>query len=151
VINPAEIVDALVVLLRGIPELVDSVGGDEEKIFAYVDQYPQNVNLPRAIHVMPSPAVMVAYQDWGEGSFGAGQPINHRLTIYVRPAVESSYSDMTAILVNGIPSGQPLSLINATIKDGLDPMKIEGRCGRQLDAEGVEFWELNISFNEKWG
>jgi hypothetical protein len=41
VINPAELVDNLVALLREHPELVAEMDGDEQRIFAYHDQYPK--------------------------------------------------------------------------------------------------------------
>lgn len=150
-IKPTDIADALVALLRAIPDLVDEMGGDEQRISAYPDVYPYNVDLQKAVHDMPSPSILIAYRDWGEGSMGKGQPINHLLTIFLRPGAESSYSDLTTLLINGIPAGQPLAMINAEVHADLDPMRIEGRCGRQQDAEGVEYWELNISLNEKWG
>ena len=150
-IKPSNIVSALTALLRKIDDLVEAMGGDESRIVAYDDIYPQNVNLPHAIHEMPSPSILVVYQDWGVGADENGQPINHRLTIYIRPAADSSYSDLTSMFINGIPADQPLQLINITVLDDLDPMQIEGRCSRQLDEEGVEYWELNITFNEKWG
>ncbi len=77
--------------------------------------------------------------------------MGHRLTIYVKPATDSSYSDLTALLVNGIPAGQPLPLIRAKIHGDLLPMRVEGECGREVDADGVEYWTLNVSFIEKWG
>lgn len=146
-VNPSEIVSSLVSLLKTIPDLVELLGNNSERIYAYLDIYPQNVNLQKAVHDMESPSVMVAYQDWGI----EGGPIIHHLTIYMRPGTDTSYSDMTLLFVDGVPAGSPVALINASIHDDLDLMRIEGRCARQLDSEGVEFWQLDISLNEKWG
>ena len=44
-INPAELVDNLVALLRDIPELVAEMEGDAERIYAYHDQYPKRASL----------------------------------------------------------------------------------------------------------
>ena len=54
-INPAEITNSLVSLLREIPELVAEVGGDPERIFAYHDLYPKRVSLELAKYQMPAP------------------------------------------------------------------------------------------------
>ena len=40
-IDTSVLVDNLVGILRDIPELVDEVGGDPQRIFAYHDQYPK--------------------------------------------------------------------------------------------------------------
>ncbi len=150
-IAPMAVRDALVTALRGLPELVLQMQGEAERIRGYEDIYPQNTNLPVAIQGMVPPSILVAYQAWGPAESGGGQPMGHRLTIYVKPATGSSYSDLTALLVNGIPAGQPLPLITATIHSDLDPMRVEGECGREVDADGVEYWTLNVSFIEKWG
>lgn len=150
-IVPSALVAALVAKLRLVPELVTGMGGDATRIYGYLDVYPQNTNRMKAVHSMPSPAVMVCYDDWGEGSMGPGAPINHSLSIYVRPADGAAYADLTTYLVAGVPAGQTLAMCNVTILDDLDLMRIEGRCGPSLDEEGIEFCSLKISFNEKWG
>ncbi|MBX5496672.1 MAG: hypothetical protein IRZ15_15160, partial [Bryobacteraceae bacterium] len=61
-IDTAALVDNLVALLRDIPELVAEMGGDEQKIFAYHDQYPKRASLAAAIHEMPAPGIMAAWQ-----------------------------------------------------------------------------------------
>ncbi len=150
-IAPTEVRDALVAALRAVPELVAQMKGDAGRIAGYEDVYPQNTNLPAAIYGMVQPSILVAYEAWGAAEFGGGQPMKHRLMVCVKPATDTSYSDLTALLVNGVPAGQPLPLITTTIHDGLDPMRVEGECSRELDADGVEYWTLNVSFIEKWG
>src|SRR5579885_2439381 len=61
-INPAELVDNLVALLRSIPDLVAEMDGDPKRIYAYHDQYPKQASLAQAIHTMPAPAVMAVWQ-----------------------------------------------------------------------------------------
>jgi len=70
-INPAELVDALVEKLRAIPELVLEMEGDPQRICAYHDLYPKRVSLPLAIYEMPVPSILVAWQGTTPGSFGA--------------------------------------------------------------------------------
>jgi hypothetical protein len=40
-INPAELVDNLVAMLRSIPDLVAEMDGDPKRIYAYHDHYPK--------------------------------------------------------------------------------------------------------------
>ena len=83
-INPAEITNSLVALLRDIPELVEDLGGDAERIFPYHDSYPQKVSLALAIYQAPSPSIMVAWQGGGLGSFGGFEAYKHRFSIFLR-------------------------------------------------------------------
>jgi hypothetical protein len=151
VIDPEDLVAELVALLQAIPELVTAMGEDATRIYGHADQYPQNVNLARAVHGALSPSVMVAYRGFGPGSMGAGQPIKHAITLYVRPGINGSCSAIGKLLIDGVPAGQPLPMVSATVDDDLDPMFLEGNYESQEDAEGVEYWQLNISFNQKWG
>ena len=54
-IDPSEIVNNLVGMLRDIPALVTEVGGDAARIYAYHDSYPKNISLTHALHQMASP------------------------------------------------------------------------------------------------
>jgi hypothetical protein len=148
---PADVVDLLVAQLRAIPDLVTELGGDPGVISAYVDVYPSATNLPKAVTTMRSPSILVVYDSWGIGSGDSSHPFNHRVEIYMRPRDGGSYSRLSSLLVNGTPDGQPLPMINVQMNPDLLPMAIEGRCTRELDSEGVEYWLLSISFNETWG
>jgi hypothetical protein len=150
-IEACEIVNSLIDLLRDIPELVDEVSGDENRIYAYDDRYPQNENLRKAIHSMKSPSIMVAYRSFGPGSMDEGQPINHKIEICARPGMNRSCHEIGRLLVDGVPKNQPLPMFTITVLDDLDPMVLETDWEPQEDAEGMEFWMLTISFNEKWG
>jgi hypothetical protein len=68
-INPAELVDALVEKLRAIPELVAEMEGDPERIHAYHDLYLKRVSLPLAIYEMPVPSIQRATDEQGSGYF----------------------------------------------------------------------------------
>ena len=64
-IDTSDLVDNLVAVLRDIPELVEEMGGDPERIFAYHDQYPKRSSLAHAIHQMPAPSIMAVWQGTG--------------------------------------------------------------------------------------
>jgi hypothetical protein len=57
VIDPSEIVDNLVDLLRDIPELLQLMGGEEDRIYAYHDLYPEKVSLEEAKAQLKSPGM----------------------------------------------------------------------------------------------
>ena len=69
-IDPSELVDSLVAMLRDIPELVLEMDGLADRIYAYHDQYPKRASLANAIHSMPAPGIMAVWQGTAPGSFG---------------------------------------------------------------------------------
>jgi hypothetical protein len=153
-INPAEIIDALVSLLRDIPELVDEVGGDPERIFAYHDRYPRNVSLEMARYEMPSPSVMVAYQGTGPGSFGTSEVWKHEISISLRAreeadegAAPAGYYRLFRLITKGVPASVNQSLNNATVHASCQPMDTPA-MRRQTDAAGVDYFEIAMSFTE---
>jgi hypothetical protein len=145
-IKPANIMDSLVALLRGIPELIEAMDGDEERIYFYDDTYPMGVNFHRALQQLPSPGIMVRYRSISESQ--AGWKFAHNLTLYARPKVEASYSNLIYSILTGIPEGQTFALIDMSICDGLNPLRIEGEFAPQVDEEGVEYLEMNIRLEE---
>src|SRR5450759_4216772 len=83
-IDPSEIVDELITLLRDIPEMVVEMSGDAERIYAYHDQYPKKSSLAQAIHQMPAPGIMAAWQGTAPGSFGGVDVWKHHVTLFLR-------------------------------------------------------------------
>jgi hypothetical protein len=111
-INPAELVDSLVALLRDIPELVTEMNGDEQRIFAYHDQYPRRASLAAAIHEMPAPGIMAAWQGTQPSSFGGVDVWRHQVTLYLR-ARETfdgdppcGYYRLFRLISKGVPSAE---------------------------------------------
>ncbi len=154
-INPAEIVDALVGLLRDIPDLVDEVGGDEERIFAYHDRYVGNVSLETAKYQMAAPSVMVAWQGTRPGSRGQFTTWKHDFSISLRAKEETSdppdgYYRLYQLIVKGVPAtlgdGQPM--IYATVHASCLPMDDIPPIERRTDAAGVDYFEISMSFTE---
>jgi hypothetical protein len=152
-INPAELVDNLVALLRAIPDLVAKMDGDPERIYAYHDNYPKRSSLAQAIHNMPAPAVMAVWQGTAPGSFGNVDVWKHQVTLYLR-ARETDESDPPAayyrlfrLITKGVPEGSDVPMLNATVHPSCYPMDLP-QIQRQTDAEGLDYFEVVISFTE---
>jgi len=109
-INPAELVDNLVALLRDIPELVAEMGGDEQRIYAYHDQYPKRPSLAAAIHEMPAPGIMAGWQGTQPSSFGGVDVWRHQVTLYLRARETfdgdppTAYYRLFRLITKGVPS-----------------------------------------------
>jgi len=152
-INPAELVDNLVAMLRAIPDLVAEMDGDPERIYAYHDQYPKKASLAQAIHTMPAPAVMAVWQGTAPGTFGTADVWKHQVTLYLR-ARETFDGDPTTgyyrlfrLITKGVPTGSDVPMLNATVHPSCYPMDLP-QIQRQTDAEGLDYFEVPITFTE---
>jgi hypothetical protein len=152
-VDSAEIVNALVTLLRDIPDLVEAVGGDETRIYAYQDRYPKNVSLEMAKYQMPAPGIMVAYQSTVPGSFGGFEAWKHELSISLRAGEDSGddtpsgYYRLFRLIVKGIPTGEEQAMQYLTVHPSCQPMDTP-MMRRQTDAMGVDYFEISMLFTE---
>jgi hypothetical protein len=131
-VDPAEIISALVDLLRDIPDLVEAVGGDEAKIYAYKDRYPKNVSLELAIYQMPAPGVMVAFQGTEPTASGGFQVWQHRISIFCRAGEDSGddtpsgYYRLFRLIVKGKPTSLGQEMQYVTVHPSCDsPMQTQ--------------------------
>jgi hypothetical protein len=153
VINPAELVDNLVALLRDIPELVAEMDGDAQRIFAHHDQYPKRASLAAAIHEMPAPGVMVAWQGTQPSGFGGMDVWRHQVTLYLRARETfegdppSSYYRLFRLITKGVPASAGVPMLNATVHPSCHPVDLP-LIQRQTDAEGLDYFEVPLSFTE---
>ncbi len=152
-IDPAELVDNLVATLRDIPDLVAEMTGDTERIYAYHDSYPKKVSLAHAIHQMQVPAIMAVWQGTAPGSFGGMDVWKHQLTLYLRARETLSGDPPTAyyrlfrLITKGIPAAQGIAMLNVTVHPSCYPMDLP-MIQRQTDAEGLDYFEVPITFTE---
>ena len=152
-IEPSELVQNLVTMLRDIPALVAEMDGDPERIYAYHDEYPRHVSLAQAIHQMPVPAIMVAWQGTGPGAFGGADVWTHQLTLYLRaretfegdpPAV---YYRMFRLITKGVPTLVGIDVLGATVPPSCYPMDLPS-ISRQTDAEEIDDFEVPITLTQ---
>ena len=106
-IDPSEIVNNLVGMLRDIPALVTEVGSDPARIYAYHDSYPKNISLTHALHQMASPSIMVVWQGTQPGAFGGVDVWKHQITLFLRAKEEATvgtaYYRLFRLIVKGVP------------------------------------------------
>jgi hypothetical protein len=152
-INPAELVDNLVALLRDIPELVAEMEGDGQRIFAYHDQYPRRASLAATIHEMPAPGIMAAWQGTQPSSFGTVDVWRHQVTLYLRARETfegdppTAYYRLFRLITKGVPASLGVLMLNATVHPACHPMDLP-LIQRQTDAEGLDYFEAPLSFTE---
>jgi len=148
VIDTSELVGDLVTALQAIADLVTALGGDETVIFAYADSYPSDVSLAHAIHTMPAPGLMVAWQGTQPASFGGMDIWKHHITLFVR-VTGANYSTVFRAVAKGVPnpSTNTVPMMNYTVHPDCYPMDLP-HIQRQTDAEGLDYFEIPLSFTE---
>ena len=152
-INTAELLDNLVAMLRDIPELVAEMNGDPERIYAYHDRYPKKSSWVHALHSMPAPGIMAVWQGSGPGSFGGMDGWKNYVTLYLRaretfegdPA--TTYNLLFRLIIKGIPTAAGVQMLNATVHASCYPMDLP-LIQRQTDAEGLDYFQVPLSFTE---
>jgi len=153
VIDPSTLIDSLVTLLRDIPDLVMEMGGDADRIYAYHDQYPKKASLAFAIHQMPAPSIMAAWQGTTPGSFGGSDVWKHQVSLFLRARETfdgdppTAYYRLFRLITKGVPASAGAPMINATVHPSCYPMDVPS-IQRTTDAEGLDYFEVNMSFTE---
>jgi hypothetical protein len=152
-IDPSELVDSLVAMLQDIPDLVIEMGGDAERIYPYHDSYPKRVSLVHAIHSMPAPGLMAVWQGTQPGSFGGVDVWKHQVTLFLRARETfdgdppTPYYRMFRLITKGIPTAAGAEMLNAMVHPSCYPMDLP-QIQRQTDAEGLDYFEVPLSFTE---
>jgi hypothetical protein len=145
-INPSELVDNLVALLRDIPELVAEMDGDPGRIYPYHDSFPKSVSLTRAIHQMPAPPIMAVWQGTTPGGMGGYDVWKHQVTLFMR-AGATSYCQLFRLVTKGVPTAAGVPMSNVTVHESCYPMDLP-LIHRQPDSEGLDYFETPIAFTE---
>jgi hypothetical protein len=148
-VNSNDIIDALILLLQDIPDLVTAVGGDETRIFAYKDVFPGSISLRDAIYKQPTPSVMVAFQ--GRKSGGGNHRIStirHNLLVIVRPSSVADYAEIVALILEGTPTSTGLPIGNVNIADCLPFGGDDWDFQRESDENGIDYYTLLLNFEE---
>jgi hypothetical protein len=150
-IDPYDLVDDLVAALQDIPDLVAAMCADATRIYAYRDTYPTKVSLAHAIHTMPAPGCMAVWQGTGPGSSGGMDVWRHQVTLFLRVgenADPSAYYALFRLITKGTPATTgDIQMINLTVNASCYPMDLP-QIQRQTDAEGLDYFEMPLSFTE---
>jgi hypothetical protein len=134
-INPNDLVRAMVLRLTDIPELVAKLA-PVTPIAGFLDNHP--ASLSKATYQMQPGSVLVA---WEETHFREGdtQPWSHVLEIYVRALKGQSSLDVAVLIVNGVPvPGDGLPWRFCPLMPGVLPTIVEP-VTRTPDAEFIDF------------
>ncbi|HWR52544.1 MAG TPA: hypothetical protein VN428_15645 [Bryobacteraceae bacterium] len=149
-INPSDLVNNLVALLREIPEMSAEMSSDPERIYAYHDQFPARVSVAQAIHDMPAPSLMAVWMGTAPGMLGGVDVWKHSVTLYLRAGEgggPTAYYRLFRLITKGVPASTGVEMLNATVHPSCYPMDLP-MIQRQTDAEGVDYFEVPMTFTE---
>ena len=163
-IDPGDILEALVTKLRLIADLVTEVTPDPddsgltaaERIYGYHDLYPHQASLPRAIHAMPAGSVMVVWEGTGPGTSDGGMFLwKHQFAAYLRmrphadtDANPSTYYRLYRFIIDGTPTGSPAPMLYLEVHASCLPMDLPS-IARDTDAERLDYFKVTLGFTEK--
>lgn len=152
-LNPSDLLSAIVALYNGIPALVAAMtdtGG--ANINSYDDVYPGASDSSRALVELPSPGMLVRY----EGTVGDNTEVRgtyvHDFSVWIRSkgttiVSTQRYSDIGHLLLNGIPTGGTLMMSRLQIVPGVEPLVFD-YYQRRTDQNGLEYFEFRFHLPE---
>jgi hypothetical protein len=150
-INPTDILDALIAKLREIEDLVEEMDGDENRIYAFHSLYPKESNLAQAIFAQPVPSILAVWNGTGPGNFGRNEAWKHQFTLYLRARetdeATASYAKLFRLLTKGVPASTGLALQYSTVHADCLPMDTP-TIARDTDQESLDYFAVSITFTE---
>ena len=128
-INPKTLLAEWVTALQALPNLVEALGGNQNRIQFYTEnatvfgQATQN-NIRLAILSMPPGSILVAWQGSGPGRLGNALVFVHDFSLYLRAPeqAEVGYEDLFNLIVNDIPTGGTLRMLHTPVDPNCEPM-----------------------------
>lgn len=153
--NTAELLDAVVAVLRDLPDFARALtgDGDEPSIYAYPAGFsgiPRS--LQEAVDAMPTPSAMVACRGMQLGARGGIPQFQFLISVLLRAESEADQGPGSPgyfTLLNLITSGEPASsggarFTDATIHPDFDPPE-QISFTPLTDTNGTEYWSLNFA------
>lgn len=155
-LNPGELVEAIVVKLRSIEELVnEELEGNASLIRPYHYRFPREASVQRAIHDMPNPTLLVVWQGHDPIGSREAEGWQHQFTIFIRcrqltedDLITAGYYRINELLTNGLPTlGDGLRMLYTEIHPNCYSMDLP-RNHPGVDVEGGDYFRFDFSLTE---
>lgn len=150
-LNPNDILAAVVAALKSTQVLVDSVGGNQDAIQAYYGSTPAQSSLARAIFQMPASncAILAVYMGFGPKNVRSLEYWSHRLRVIVRGGGDTLHA-----LVNGCPLTSPVKLLNYEFLPELGAMDVPSAARvsmlvSQDGSQAIDYFQFDFAVTEK--
>lgn len=107
-IDPNEIVDSIVTMLRDIPEVVEAVDNALENIYGYYGKWPEENSSMLAVLQTRRSKILVVSRGFYEGQLGSMGANKYPLSLFIQPRDGDSGESVAAKILGGVPSsGDP--------------------------------------------
>lgn len=142
---------AVVGLIQSIPEVVSACNGDKSNVSYYVDQYPDDSSLLRAVYRMKPGEVLLAWKGTFPAQRGTTLLWKHRFGLYWRPPNQPqapvSAAALWRLIIRGVPTGGSLSFLNSSPIDTVEPMDVP-TAQRVINEEGQDVFQSDLVYPE---
>lgn len=147
-VDPASILDAIVLKLRAIPAVVAAVSSTSN-IYAHTPNFPVLNSLQQTLNNMGSPSILVAYESGQTGTDTTAWV--HNVSIYVMPRGDI-LSLLTAI-INGVPTTDTVKFQDVEVLPTLDcahELSILPPESKDFGEVTFDFWSIRLAYREKY-
>jgi hypothetical protein len=162
-VNPGDLVAALLAKLQLNADLVRVVGGKQDNLFVYKRNYPRMMSLDDAVYQMPPGSVMLVWEGTFPATLGNRMDVwKNQIGIYIKAKDKSNvdasfgFYEIWDALINGIPVGEGCDgqkMLRTTVHDDFWPMdtpSITPQLGRTPESqEAFEYFKITVSFTQK--
>ena len=152
-LNPADLLTAVVARLRDIPELVAVLDGDANNIYAYSDAFPTAANFREALIIQRRPSIMVMWQETGPGAWAKNEVWKHRFSLFIAASNGISPFALMQLLVSGVPAALGVRMLNAQIHASVLPMDTprfsRGFLVTDVTGSTLDYYEMSLTLTER--
>lgn len=146
-VDPADILDAIVTKLKAIPGVVTLVTS-ANNIYAHTPDFPVFNSLQQTLNNMGSPSILVAYESGQTGTDAIAW--THYVSIYVMP--RGDVFSLISAIINGVPTTDPYKFQDTEVLDTLDcahELSILPPESRDFGEVTFDFWSIRLAYREK--
>jgi hypothetical protein len=157
-LNPGELLDAVVSTYRATPDLVAALGNDASRVSAFIDRYPSDGLLLFIWDKMKPGDLLIVYHGSQLVTLSGYSLRRHLLSAVWRPPSlggSPTSSDAYAVLPllqDGVPTGRSVSPLYFGVLDTCQPMSVHTQMRKSIviNERGatLDYWESSFTINE---
>ena len=143
------ILEAIVTAWQNVPGIIQAMDGEIEAIHYFAIRRPEFPSYEDALSKMQWPSILVSHVSVNLGFRGQITQWRHNLRADIKLTGETvDYPTLLTLLVDGIPTGNSLTLMQCSFLDECDSME-DVVFSRQVDGEGKAYYSMEFALQEK--
>ena len=150
-LNFNTILDAVVTAWQNVPEILQSVDGELEAIHYFSVGRPESPSYEDALVKMQWPSILVSHVSVNMGFRGQISQWRHTIRADIKLMGDViDYPTLLTFLVDGVPTGSNLTLMQCSFLDDVDSME-DVVFSRESDVDGKAFYRMEFALQERGG